>query len=153
MDEVIGLCFLFVCYTNMPELQAHCFLHTVLGVLVQTKRRQHLLFVGRMKVSVWGLASQSMCFWFSCYTQAESINSSYCVWESSRRWGGGWLWGESPDHHHRGFVFLFMCCSSYSVWNKWEQAVRFYCYWKGNILQSGQSIQAQNAYVIPATML
>lgn len=30
-----------------------------------------------------------MCFWLSCYTQAESINSSYCVWESSRRRGGG----------------------------------------------------------------
>ena len=27
------------------------------------------------------------------------------MWESSRRCGGGWLWGETPFHHHRGFVF------------------------------------------------
>lgn len=93
-----------------------------------------------------------MCFWFSCYTQAESINSSYCVWESSRRREGGWLWGESLYHHRCGFVFLFMC-SLYSVWNKWEQAVRFYCYSKGNLLPPGQRIQAPNVSTIPATML
>lgn len=79
-----------------------------------------------------------MCFWFPRCPWAKSINRSYCVWDGSRKWGGGGClvsWGIYQATFVIDHLFFFLplrCFSSFAVRNKRE--IIWFCVWKAKLV-------------------